>query len=364
MLSRLLLKIIGRNIVLIEDVVTLQVEPTSHCNAKCPHCPRFDVTHHEIFESTGLLHPDLTLTHIDVNSVLDNLDLDRMHNLSKVVIEGDKGDPMMHPQIEKLIDAFCLSPSQPIVTLSTNGSIRNKQWWSSLAKKGYKNLQVIFSIDGLADTNHLYRIAIDFNRIMENVSAFIDSGGTAIWKLIAFKHNHHQISDIKQLSRDLGFAALFVRQCDVNRFKNLDKWPVIVDKNTHWIEPIHIDEETLIFSKLPTAKKKPLSWNNKRICPNLAQGHLYITHQNQVIPCCMMHFDTQLKYPGTDRLKELCQGFENIDLSIHRLQNILKSDFYARNLRNSFVENQWHETCSKSCKKTILMNLENHVISH
>jgi len=109
----------------VDQVQILQFEPTSHCNAKCPHCPRFNITHHDVFKSDGTLHPDLTLNHIDVDAVLNNLELDRMPLLRQIIIEGDKGDPCMHPKIDQLINGLILAPSSPYITLTTNGSIRS-----------------------------------------------------------------------------------------------------------------------------------------------------------------------------------------------------------------------------------------------
>ena len=53
------------------------------------------------------------------------------------------------------------------ITVHTNGGIRPPKWWSDLAKT-YNNLSVVFSIDGLEDTNHIYRRKVVWGRVMEN----------------------------------------------------------------------------------------------------------------------------------------------------------------------------------------------------
>ena len=343
---------------LLADITTLQIEPTSHCNAKCPHCPRFDVTHHDIFESTGRLHPNLTLAHLDFFSINSNLEIDRMINLSKVVLEGDKGDPMMHPEIESIIDFFCTAPSTPHVKLTTNGSIRSSEWWRKLAKKNYPNLTVTFSIDGLKDTNHFYRVGIDYDKVVKNASSFIDCGGQAIWKMIVFKHNSHQIAEIESLSQQLGFKSFESRQSDHNRFKKLEKWPVITEKGRYYIEPVEYQDRTVIHSKKPLLKKVSLIKDKKRLCPNLVIGHIYITHLNQVIPCCMLHFDTQLDYFGTEHLRKMTDGFDKLDLAKKKMSEILVQDFFQSKLRDSFISGDWHNTCEKSCKSQIVENME------
>ena len=71
-------------------------------------------------------------------------------------------------------------------------------------KQGVEKVMT-FSIDGLADTNKLYRIGINHERVMANAKAFIEAGGKARWKMIVFKHNEHQIDEAKQLAKDMGF---------------------------------------------------------------------------------------------------------------------------------------------------------------
>jgi MoaA/NifB/PqqE/SkfB family radical SAM enzyme len=342
----------------VEEVQTIQIEPTSHCNALCPHCPRFDVTIDDVFKSDGTLHPDLTLDHIDIDAVIKNLELHNMPLLQKVQLCGDKGDPCMHPKIDQLIDTFASLDSNPLIMLNTNGSIRNTKWWSNLAKKNYKNFGVVFSIDGLADTNHLYRVGLNYNTIMKNTSAFINAGGHAIWKMIIFKHNEHQIEQAKILAEKLGFAEFRVVLAH-QRFKGLDQWPVEFMGKTHYLSPTASDvrEQTFYFKN--TLKKPFYSTSKEKICPNLNHGNIYITHQHHIIPCCMMHFDTELKYPGRDQLLELTEGFDNQDISKLPLSVIFEQPFFKNKLLDSFKSGKLQHTCEKSCKSQIENNLAN-----
>ena len=65
---------------------------------------------------------------------------------------------------------------------------------------------VVFSIDGLEDTNHLYRRNVQWHKVMENAKSFIDAGGLARWRMIVFEHNAHQLKDAEQLSKAMGFG--------------------------------------------------------------------------------------------------------------------------------------------------------------
>lgn len=65
---------------------------------------------------------------------------------------------------------------------------------------------VVFAIDGLKDTNHLYRRNTNWELIMQSVSSFINAGGKATWAYLIFEHNQHQVEEARELSEKLGFT--------------------------------------------------------------------------------------------------------------------------------------------------------------
>jgi len=335
----------------ISDINILQIEPTTYCNARCPHCPRFD--------NQGNLHADLNLGHLNIDAIEHNLELKNMTNLRTVILEGDKGDPLMHPKIAKIIDIFAMAPSQPEVRLVTNGSIRSSAWWQQLAQKNYSNLQVVFSIDGLEDVNHLYRIGLNYKNIMDNVQSFISNGGHATWKFILFHHNEHQLDQICKLSQQLGFEQFIFTPCRSGDFAGQTQWPVLKDGTiTHYLEPPHHPQEGRvrhIDRKIPSVLVKS---NPERICPNLSNGQVYITHQNYVIPCCMMHFDTELQYIGTQHLRTMTGGFNQQSLVQYSMSEVLNHEFFNHKLTDTLKHKRWHINCARSCKSQILKNLK------
>ena len=330
----------------IDQIQTLQLELTSYCNAKCPHCPRFD--------SEGNLESWLKLSHWDMNTVISNLLLDKLTSLNEVRIEGDKGDPCMHPDLDLLLNAFAAAPSRPIVTLNTNGSIRNPEWWAHVAS--IPNLKVMFSIDGLADTNHIYRVDVSWEKLIANTRAFINAGGEAIWKCLVFKHNQHQVDEILNFSRDEGFAHVSFQEPFISRFQGQPQWPVKVKGQfRHILEPTTITGyQTKTTTHIPLSRGNPNQIiSNKTVCPNLSRGHLYITHQHHVIPCCMMHSDLYQTYTGTEQLKNLVGGVDSIDISKRPIDEVLQSQFYNDQLQEHFFQGNIIPTCIKSCEHII-----------
>lgn len=342
----------------LDEIQILQIEPTSYCNSLCPHCPRFNFEEPDVVKSDGTLHSNLTLAHMDVDAVIKNLELDKLSSLKKVNLSGDKGDPCMHPDLDQLIDAFAAAPSNPVIIIGTNGSIRSAKWWSNLAEKHGKKIGVVFSIDGLEDTNHLYRVGLDYKTIIKNATAFINAGGYATWKMVVFKHNQHQVEEIKSLSEKLGFAEFRIVPAQLPRFQGHDTWPVEFQGKTHYITP-HTSQYTHQSFFFKESIQPTIDRNEKRICPNLIRGWIYITHQHHIVPCCMMHFDTELKYFGRDQLLELTDGFDNQDISKLPLSVIFEKPFFKNKLLDSFQNGKLQNTCLKICKSKIENSLAN-----
>ena len=193
----------------LESLSEINFELSSHCNSKCPQCPRYDML--------GRVHKDLNVTHLDVN-VIKKLPIEKMRNLKKVSFCGNFGDPLMHPDLNEIVNIF----QNKEILISTNASLRSRQWWSELGEK--ENVSVTFCIDGIGKTHELYRRNTSYDKIIKNAKAFIDAGGTARWQFIVFKHNEHQLNEAKKLSEEMGFKEIKIMYSD--RFDTNNKWKV------------------------------------------------------------------------------------------------------------------------------------------
>ena len=101
---------------------------------------------------------------------------------------GNFGDSSKKSTLDDCID-YSIEKGVKEFKMAVNGSARSKSWWCDPAQKS-DLIVVNFSIDGLADTTHLYRVNSNFAKIMENAKAFIDAGGNARWYFIEFEHNY------------------------------------------------------------------------------------------------------------------------------------------------------------------------------
>lgn len=180
----------------LRDIKVLHLEPTDVCQAACPACaretdPSFrkDKKHH------------LTIAHIQ-----HHFDEHRIKSLDKVFMCGNYGDPAAGAHTGDIYQWF--RQIKPTITLgmNTNGGIQNTFWWHEIGllfnqPKDY----VVFSIDGLEDTNLVYRKGVSWAKLMQNAQAFIEAGGSAHWDMLIYQHNEHQVAQCEQLAKDMGF---------------------------------------------------------------------------------------------------------------------------------------------------------------
>lgn len=179
----------------------IQLDHTSRCNLACPQCARTSKSGQTL---PGLAMSDLTLD--DYKIILDPFK-DRGVGLFHC---GNFGDVIASPTFEETFK-YSIDNNVSNVVIATNGSMRKPEWWANLAREGKNKTRVIFAIDGLEDTNHIYRVGSNYNNVIENAKAFIDAGGNAQWAFIEFKHNYHQIEEARQIATDLGFASFEVK---------------------------------------------------------------------------------------------------------------------------------------------------------
>ena len=261
----------------------IHVEASTYCNARCPLCPRSLYG----FKVEGV-YPEVHLSTDKFQECLLQLP-----NRTYVYFNGNLGDPMMNPNILELANMTNCRTS-----ITTNGSIGTQNTWQSLAKN---NVEVVFSIDGLEDTNHLYRQDVDWNKLMDRVKWFIDAGGIAQWKFIPFKHNVHQQKQAKELSKQLGFADFIAEDHGRNYGPALNK----EGKITHWILPADGSRQPTPYDVpggidrykkthenfFPEQKVYEIDCEheNSKVIPG--QSSVYIDARGRLGPCCYQGMD-------------------------------------------------------------------------
>lgn len=296
----------------IDEIKHIHLEVSSLCNARCPKCPR---NFHGYPHNHGYTEKNLTLA--EIKKIFSP---SFVKQLNTVYINGNFGDAIMNPYTTNIIEYFRNLNKNLVIQISTNGSARNKVFWTKLAQL---NAQVIFCLDGLEDTHHLYRQDTNWKKIIKNAQTFISAGGRATWKMIQFDHNNHQLADCRALSIKLGFKEFLI----VNDGR--DTGPVFDRKGnlSHTLgKPKETNfkvlfksattDEILLEDIVSTIPAKTISCQVKK------QKSLYVSSLGDIYPCCYLGF--QPKTYGTGmyhqaanaQFKDLIQKNNAIEYSL------------------------------------------------
>ena len=213
----------------------LHIELTNRCNAACPMCMRFH-------QSSPLLRPDLELGEISLQQFKTWFKPELIKQQSVILFCGVHGDPCIAHDTLEIVEYIIESSPETVIMFNTNGGMRNAEWWAKLGTllKDNPNSSVTFSIDGLEDTNHIYRRNVKWYKLMTNVKSFISAGGRAYWDYLIFKHNEHQIEEARELAKDLGFVWFLPKKAlGVDDGTNLHSMGVLTKEGTldYIIEP-------------------------------------------------------------------------------------------------------------------------------
>lgn len=253
------------------NLFSLHIEPTSRCNARCPQCPRTDIT-------TGDTHSWLKQTEWDPSRLDEVLSHSVFDPLNSILVNGNYGDIVMHTRALEFVEV-CRKHAKEVY-INTNGSGLKTDFWSELGKMG---VTVDFSIEGMSqETHEQYRRNTNFNRILENAKAFIDAGGIANWVMTVFRHNEDEVDDCEEFARYLGFNDFSTRDGGM-RFDA----PNLVFRHKgeeHMIEP---PTDYYVALKDNPAMAVDLSLENKcYIRAKHLMISLFLSADQRIYPCC------------------------------------------------------------------------------
>jgi MoaA/NifB/PqqE/SkfB family radical SAM enzyme len=177
---------------------------SSHCNAACPSCKRYE-SHNNPIDIPEPIHPRLNQIHMDFDIFKSIIQRDiHMFTNKNVTYEGELGDPMVHPHVKSFIDFG--AGIFKMLKVVTNGGMRTPKFFNDLGNT-YRNLEIMFSIDGLHDDlNGLYRRRVKTQKAIDNMITFSKSKygyENVSWQYIIFEHNWFEIPEV------LDFAKLY-----------------------------------------------------------------------------------------------------------------------------------------------------------
>ncbi len=259
------------------ELRNVQIEITNRCQASCPMCLRNI--------NGGIPNPNLRFNDWSFEDFKNIFKNGILKKLESIDICGDFGDPILNNDLIEMCRYIRQENPNIYLSIFTNGSARNHDWWISLAESLPLNHKVEFALDGLEDTHHLYRVGTDFNKIIQNAKSFISAGGKATWMFIRFKHNEHQVQEAKDTAKEIGFSNFAVKNS-----KRFGKTFTVLDKNgniSHYLDQPE-------YSPIKFVDKSDLenyqNWNNAKDieCFVLDRKEIYIDAHYTVMPCCLL----------------------------------------------------------------------------
>lgn len=314
----------------LRNVKSLHLETTEKCQAGCPICPRHT--------KDGSVNPLLVNAELSIAQVRKFFSRSFVKQLYKMYMCGNYGEPIIAKDSLEIFEYFRYNNPSMGLDLHTNGGARTSDWWKDLASVLYnEHSKVIFSFDGLSDTNDIYRKNVNWDIAMNSAKSFIDAGGNAVWSFIVFKHNEHQVEEARLLSEKMGFKKFVAKKSA--RFRKDHHHPYL-EMPTN---PLY-QNKTLPFVSY--------DYDNAEIdCIVKDSGNIYVSARGLLFPCCWIAGI----YDGDGpEVRKFYGDFNFNDLNKHTMEEVFATGIFER------VEQSWScnsiaegklKVCARSCPK-------------
>ena len=261
--------------------VSISVEPTTHCNLRCPQC------------ISGLRDFSRPTGSIQLKNFEKIIEQSYRH-LAYLLLYF-QGEPYLNPSF---LDMVRKASNKKIYTAtSTNGHYLG-QFAEETVTSGLNRL--IISIDGTDQQSYSrYRIGGNLQRVIEGTRALVRAKRKhksrtpfIIFQFIVMRHNEHQLEDIVQLSKSLGVDDLQLKTVQVYDEEGVD----LIPSNSKYARYFQLNGSFSIKNKLLNH-----CWKMWHSC--------VITWDGKVVPCCFdKDADQAMGNIEKESLKEIWQG--------------------------------------------------------
>jgi radical SAM protein with 4Fe4S-binding SPASM domain len=237
----------------------LSVEPSGHCQLKCPECP------------TGAAALSRKKGNMDIE--LFNRIINETRKYVTYLNLYFQGEPLLHPQIKDFIQKA--ADNLIYTTLSTNAQLLDEQTCKTVTESGLS--RIVISLDGFSqEVYETYRRGGNVQNVKNGILSLTKARKEAnsptpiiIVQILAFNHNKHEIPTIRQWCKEAGVDKLKIKTAQINEFGDGTVTP---------------------------AKEKSryqISYGKERTIPGRAYNHCWrqwssavITWDGLMVPCC------------------------------------------------------------------------------
>jgi radical SAM protein with 4Fe4S-binding SPASM domain len=240
--------------------VSYSIEPTNHCNLKCPECP----------SGLGTLTRPLGLLKLDD---FKNW-IDQINDSGFYVQLFFQGEPYINKQLPEMIK---YAQSQNVyISISTNGHFVNEKNVDLIVENAPDKL--IFSVDGLNEESYQkYRVGGTFAQADEGLRLLVKRKRELgkkkpfiEFQFIVMKQNEDQLDEVLEYGKDVGIDKVVFKTMQISSYDNALKF---LPKNKKYRRYIVEDGTYRIKNKL------------KNHCFALWRTSV-ITWDGKVVPCC------------------------------------------------------------------------------
>jgi len=335
-----------------DQIKTIHLENTQKCQASCPMCDRN--------QNGGALNPHINLSELTIDDCKRIFEPEFIAQLKTMYMCGNLGDPIVARDTLEIFKYFRQHNSNMWLSMNTNAGARDETWWQELASTFGRMGAVIFSVDGLSDTNHIYRQGVVWEHVERSMRAFTKAGGRARWDFLIFEHNQHQVDEAKALSEELGFEKFVAKK--TGRFVNAnsekkDKHQAVNRKGKSTAELKQPDKKyrNKAVSEIDQVISKHGDMENYYdktpiICKVKDEGNLYITAEGLALPCCWTAgrmYKWWHKDPKVEQIWDFIDGAggkDALNAKTHGLKAIFDTGIFDN------IENSWQKSSVKEGK--------------
>ena len=295
--------------------ISYSIEPTNHCNLKCPECPSGLGA---LTRPIGLLSPE------DFRNWIDQI-----KDTGFFVQLFFQGEPYINKNIAQMIR---YAQEQNIyVSISTNGHFINEKNVDHILENAPDKL--IYSVDGLnEETYQKYRVGGTFKQADSGLRLLIKKKKELKKKkpyiefqFIVMRQNENQLKDVKKYCKSVGVDKLVFKTMQISSYENAIEF---LPKNPKFRRYKLNDGQFSIKSNL------------KNHCFALWRTSV-ITWDGKVVPCC---FDKDAAYS-----LGVLNGSKFSDIWVSDAYNKFRSLVLTDRVKNSICTN-----CTEGLKINIL----------
>ena len=207
--------------------IALSIEPTNSCNLSCIECPTGT---NGLKRKSGNISKDLFL------KILEEKSKDLIY-----LNFYFQGEPFLNKQTVELIRMASLK--KIYTSTSTNAQLIDSVLAKEIVSSGLD--RIIISIDGTSqEVYQKYRVGGCLEKVIQATQYLVEekqkqkSKISIVFQFLVFKHNEHQLGEIKSLAKQLSVDKLEIKSAQIYNFEKSNNIPTIEKKVIKETKPV------------------------------------------------------------------------------------------------------------------------------